>query len=165
MPRFAVRLHHFWHNACTPPLTEAGTHAGDQWPKKNVRTRAGMRGAARHTVGVALVLLAFLAGCQQEADPRHATGGDAGRGATLIQSYGCGACHTVPGIETASASVGPPLSSYSSRIYVAGILPNSAEHLVRWIRFPQKLHPGSAMPDLGVTEADARDMAAYLYAH
>jgi cytochrome c1 len=34
--------------------------------------------------------------------------------------------------------------------------------MVRWLQAPQKLKPGSAMPDLGLSERDARDIAAYL---
>jgi cytochrome c len=116
-------------------------------------------------VAAALAVAALLSACQAEPDPRHATGGDARRGGALIQSYGCGSCHAIPGVQAANGSVGPPLSSYSHRTYVAGTLPNSTEQLVLWIRHPQKVHPGSAMPDMGVSEADARDSAAYLYAH
>lgn len=46
---------------------------------------------------------------------------------------------------------------------VAGMLRNSPANLIRWIRDPQGVVPGNAMPDMGVTEADARDIAAYLY--
>jgi cytochrome c len=34
---------------------------------------------------------------------------------------------------------------------------------VQWIRDPQHLKPGTAMPDLAVGERDARDIAAYLH--
>ncbi|MEL6648628.1 MAG: hypothetical protein AAFQ05_13195, partial [Pseudomonadota bacterium] len=49
------------------------------------------------------------------------------------------------------------------RAYVAGVLPNEPGGLVRWLVDPVAHSPMTAMPDLGVTEADARDMAAYLY--
>jgi cytochrome c1 len=58
--------------------------------------------------------------------------------------------------------VGPPLKGIASRLMLGGVLPNSEENMVRWIRFPQEVTPLTAMPDLGVTERDARDMAAYL---
>jgi cytochrome c2 len=115
----------------------------------------------------AAALTALLAGCGESTalDARHVTGGDPRRGAALIESYGCGGCHTVSGIGTAKSTVGPPLSRFSGRTYVAGTLPNSARNLVLWIRHPQQIQPNSAMPDLGVSEADARDIAAYLYDH
>jgi cytochrome c2 len=112
-------------------------------------------------------MVTVLVGCgpASKPDARHATGGDSHRGATYIEKYGCGACHTIPGIRSASGQVGPPLSGFAGRTYVAGSLPNSAEHLVLFIRHPQKVRPGNAMPELGVTEAEARDIAAYLYEH
>jgi cytochrome c len=88
--------------------------------------------------------------------------GDPDRGAALIRDYGCGSCHVVPGLEQANGLVGPPLTSFGRRSYIAGALPNNAENLQLWIRAPQTIEPGTAMPDLGVTAVDARDIAAYL---
>lgn len=86
------------------------------------------------------------------------------RGARLMrQTYGCGACHVIPGVTGATGMVGPPLNEWSRRVYIAGSLANTPENLVFWIRQPQAVEPGTAMPDLGVTEPDARDIAAYLY--
>lgn len=90
-------------------------------------------------------------------------GGDAKRGAALIDVYGCGACHIVPGITRAHGTVGPSLSGFRNRAYVAGILPNRPADLVGWLIDPTIYSPQTAMPDLGVTEDEARDMAAYLY--
>ncbi len=47
-------------------------------------------------------------------------------------------------------------------MYLAGVLPNTPENMARWIREPQTVKPGDAMPDLGVSERDARDMTAFL---
>jgi cytochrome c2 len=85
------------------------------------------------------------------------------RGPVLIQEYGCGACHTVPGVRGAAGKVGPRLDRVKEQVYVAGVLPNTPHHLVFWIQSPRKADPQTAMPDLGVPEADARDIAAYLY--
>lgn len=90
-------------------------------------------------------------------------GGNAARGRRMIRSYGCGACHSVTGVVGANGRVGPPLSDVGGRAYIAGVLPNTPENLVRWIRYPQEVAPDTAMPNLGVTEADARDIATYLY--
>ena len=111
-------------------------------------------------------LLAIAAGGCSEgtARPRHeVAGGDADRGRVRIAAYGCGGCHDIPGVPGANAHVGPPLDEYSERAYIAGALRNSPESLVRWIMDPQSIEPGTAMPDLGVQEPDARDIAAYLY--
>ena len=90
-------------------------------------------------------------------------GGHAERGPALITSYGCGACHTVPGVKGADGNVGPPLTRFGDRTYIAGMLRNSPSNLIRWIRDPQGVIPGNAMPNMGVSDAEARDMAAYLY--
>jgi len=89
--------------------------------------------------------------------------GDAEEGESLIKAYGCGSCHTVPGVTGAHGSVGPSLEGFADRAYVAGVLPNEPGGLVRWLVNPPVHSPQTAMPDLGVTEAQARDMAAYLY--
>ena len=65
-------------------------------------------------------------------------GGDPERGKAAIHRYGCGACHTIPGIAGHGANVGPPLSELAARVYLAGVLPNTPENLVRWLR-DQKL--------------------------
>lgn len=90
-------------------------------------------------------------------------GGKAEHGPSLIVAYGCAACHTVPGVKGARGNVGPPLTRFGDRTYIAGMLRNTPANLVRWIRDPQGVVPGNAMPNMGVTEAEARDIAAYLY--
>ncbi len=89
--------------------------------------------------------------------------GDAERGRTWLASYGCGSCHAIPGVVGARSMVGPPLTNFGLRQYIAGQLVNTPENLVRWIADPQSIEPGTVMPDLGVTPQVALDMAAYLY--
>jgi cytochrome c len=95
--------------------------------------------------------------------PAEVRQGNPGRGARLIGQYGCGSCHTVPGVRGADGLVGPPLTKFGSRSYIGGELPNNGDNLRRWIRDPQAVEPGTAMPDLSVTDADAQDIAAYLF--
>ncbi len=92
-----------------------------------------------------------------------ATGGDPKVGEHLIYAYGCGSCHVIPGVSEANGTVGPTLEGFGSRYYVAGLLVNTPQNLFRWVSKPQEVDPGTAMPDLGVTERQARDIAAYLY--
>jgi mono/diheme cytochrome c family protein len=84
------------------------------------------------------------------------------RGEQAISQYACVTCHEIPGIVGANAPVGPPLAGIASRLMLGGVLPNSPENMVLWLRQPQKVAPLTAMPDLGLTERDARDIAAYL---
>ena len=87
---------------------------------------------------------------------------DAARGRVALHQYACPTCHEIPGIVGADNAVGPPLGGLASRTYLAGVLPNTPDNLVAWLRDPKAVVPGTAMPDLGVAESDARDMAAYL---
>ncbi len=91
------------------------------------------------------------------------------RGRATIVTYRCAECHTIPGIsgskgeQDAKGVVGPPLASLSRRTYIAGNFPNTPDNLVHWIVSPQTMKPKTAMPTLGLTESQARDVAAYLY--
>jgi mono/diheme cytochrome c family protein len=96
------------------------------------------------------------------AQPAPAALPDAGRGRKAINQYACVTCHAIPGIVGPNAPVGPPLATIGTRGFIAGVLPNTPENMVRWLRHPQAVNPRSAMPDLGVTERDAQDIAAYL---
>lgn len=87
---------------------------------------------------------------------------DIGRGRMALTQHACASCHRIPGVTGPDIYVGPPLEGLSQRKYVAGVLPNTPDNLARWIRSPQAVHPQSAMPDLGVSDSEARDMAAYL---
>jgi cytochrome c len=91
-------------------------------------------------------------------------GGNPAIGKELIRRYGCQGCHTIPSIKDARGTVGPPLEHLSQRVYLAGELPNTAENLMRWIQHPHQVHPHTAMPEMGVTDQDARDISAFLYA-
>jgi cytochrome c len=91
------------------------------------------------------------------------TGGNSERGQAAFQKYGCGGCHSVKGQSGASGLVGPPLDGIGARAIIAGRLENKPENLRRWIIDPQAVSPGTAMPRLGVTVEDSRDIAAFLY--
>jgi cytochrome c1 len=95
---------------------------------------------------------------------RASTGGDPDQAPELFRKYGCAGCHTIPGIAGADGQVGAPLANLRERVYIAGELPNTADNLVGWIVSPQAFEPHTAMPKTGITESEARDLAAYLYA-
>jgi cytochrome c len=80
-----------------------------------------------------------------------------------LTSYGCDTCHTIPGIRSARGLVGPPLTSVGSRVYLAGRVPNTPDNITKWIQHPHAIDDKTAMPETGVTDQDARDIAAYLY--
>jgi mono/diheme cytochrome c family protein len=89
--------------------------------------------------------------------------GDPALGPALMRAYGCVACHTIPGVRGADTFVGPPLTAWSRRAYIAGLVPNTPENLVAWIHDPHLIHDRSAMPNVGLSPDQARHIAAYLY--
>jgi cytochrome c len=131
--------------------------------------RRRVRVAAIAAPLLALVVSAAVVGehFKEEQDRRTRaetiTGGNVDRGKRLFSAYGCGGCHSLTGVPQARGLVGPTLDGIGSRAVIAGRLENKPDNLIRWIRHPQGVSPGTAMPNLGVGEADGRDIAAFLY--
>ena len=116
-----------------------------------------------HTITAIVLLSALLAGCAPKVAPGVV--GDPVRGKIAAAQYACHSCHLVPGVPGSDVRVGRPLDDVATRRYIAGKLPNNQANLVRWIRDPQAIDPGSAMPNMGVNERDAIDISAYLLSH
>jgi len=122
--------------------------------------------ATRLPVGVLLLL---LAACGNEdmsgSAPQTVTGGVAEHGRSILEAnrHGCAACHVIPGVAGARGLVGPPLNAMGLRSYIAGRLPNQPENLIHWITHPQSVDPQTAMPETGISEDEAKHVAAYLY--
>jgi cytochrome c2 len=112
-------------------------------------------------LAVTALLLLALAGCG--GTTRSVPNASPARGKQLIEYYGCGACHQIGGVTGADGHVGPSLKLFAGRTTIAGKLPNTLDNLVRWIQHPQRIVPGSDMPELGVPKRGARNIAAYLY--
>ena len=126
------------------------------------------RARTRAATAALLLLLPLLPGCERPRalsakEARQVVGGDPERGALAFRRYGCGSCHTVDGAPGATGLIGPPLGGIGARAYVAGVLTNTPENLAHWIQAPREVDSLTAMPDVGVTAADARDIAAWLY--
>jgi mono/diheme cytochrome c family protein len=133
------------------------------------RSEQRLRRAAAAAATLAVMLLMLPVGAAKAEEPGAnaasptSFGGDPGRGAKRIVEIGCGACHTIPGIRGADALVGPPLDKMGRRVYLAGLLRNTPDNMIMWLRYPQRIVPGNAMPDMQLSEEQARDIAAYLY--
>ena len=91
------------------------------------------------------------------------TGGNASHGSAAIARYGCGSCHVIPGVSGAVGRAGPPLTGIANRIYIAGVMQNTPDNMMRWIQDPRGVDEKTVMPNLGVTPQDAADIAGYLY--
>ncbi|HEY0314535.1 MAG TPA: c-type cytochrome [Allosphingosinicella sp.] len=98
-----------------------------------------------------------------EAKAQAMTMGSVPRGQQAFGKYGCGGCHTVHHVPQASGTVGPPLDGVAARGIIGGRLSNNPDNMRLWIEDPQRVSPGTAMPNLGVTKQDSRDIAAFLY--
>jgi mono/diheme cytochrome c family protein len=126
-----------------------------------MRWLAPPRRTAMAAPALAIVLLASC-GRPSESAVDSRAGGDAAQGRQVLAAWGCGTCHTIPGVPRANGLVGPPLAGFATRAYVGGVLTNTPEHVVQWIRDPRAHSLRTAMPNLAVPESDARQMAAYL---
>jgi len=119
--------------------------------------------------GASVVIAANgLAACQpgRDAEGREAiamTDGDPTRGQVMMRTYGCETCHVIPGVHGGEARVGPSLAGIASRTYIAGVVTNTPSNMMKWLRDPPAVDSQTAMPNVGVTPADARHLAAYLY--
>jgi len=128
---------------------------------KGRRQRAEGRGVRR--IAAILSLLLPSAFCLLTcAKAESSSARDNARGKVLIEKYGCTACHSIPGVAGPKGLVGPPLDHVGSRAFIAGKFPNTPDSMSRWVQNPQALDPQNAMPNLGVTPAEANDIAAYL---
>jgi cytochrome c oxidase subunit 2 len=87
-------------------------------------------------------------------------------GEKLWTAKGCLACHALNAVDAPKGMVGPNLANVGARSYLAaGTLKNTDENMARWIRDPHAIKKGVLMPNLGVTEEEARALVAFLRAH
>jgi cytochrome c2 len=109
-------------------------------------------------------LLLLIAACQPPPDQRQFVAtANAERGKDIIERVGCGSCHTISGIGWPKGKVGPKLDGLADRALIAGRLPNRPDVLAAFVREAPVMVPGSAMPAMPVSKAEARDIVAYLY--
>ena len=104
----------------------------------------------------------LLAGCDSGPKPQPGVVGDPALGKLALTQYACQSCHKIPGVIGSDTFVGRPLEGLGKRPFIAGNLLNNQANLMHWIRDPQAIDPTTAMPNLGVSEKDARDISAYL---
>lgn len=113
---------------------------------------------------VALLVCAALAsGCAKEEPASRVAGGDPERGRLLVQQYQCAACHFIPEVQGPNGDAGPSLESMGRLSYIAGSIPNQPENMIRFLQNPPAVKPGTLMPALGITDDEARHMAAFMY--
>jgi cytochrome c len=106
---------------------------------------------------VVILLLLLLAACKRQET------GDPVNGKKLVQQYGCVSCHDIPNVSGPRGTVGPPLTHIASQQFLAGKLQNTPENMMKWLQNPQAIDPANAMPNLGLTPSESRDITAFLY--
>jgi cytochrome c2 len=124
-------------------------------------------------LGIALIALIlggaggnYLRDAQKRSyDAIRMTRGEPDKAQNAISQYGCAACHDIPGVHSPGGLAGPSLSGIAQRLYVGGAIENTPENLVRWIVNPKQINAKTAMPVTGISESEARNVAAYLYEH
>lgn len=112
-----------------------------------------------------LLALFAITGCETAAEKAASavTEGDPNKGREEIREHGCITCHTIPGIPNADGLVAPPLQQIAKRTYIAGVIVNTPENMQRWLKDPPSVDPLTAMPNLGLSDDEIRDIASYLY--
>lgn len=112
---------------------------------------------------LAVLLLALgLCACGENPPPRKSPAGDVEQGKVIVGREACGSCHAIPGLQQSDGLAGPPLTHFASRSVIAGVLPNTGPALIAWLKSPQRYVPGNAMPDMGLSDREAADVAAFL---
>lgn len=113
---------------------------------------------------MAACLISSLSACADKAKtPRSLARADPDEGLRLIERHGCAACHAIPGVRWPQGRTGGDLAGVGARPMLAGRLPNQPGVLAAFVRDAPSLAPDTGMPPMPLTEAEARDVAAYLY--
>lgn len=111
-----------------------------------------------------LIVAALLCACVDKTDPpRSIMGADAERGLAVMHRVGCAACHVIPGVRWPQGLAGPSLKGFADSPMIGGRFPNRPDILVDWLIDAPSMSPETAMPAMPLTQAEARDVAAYLY--
>nr|WP_322057325.1 cytochrome c oxidase subunit II [Paraburkholderia sp. J63] len=105
---------------------------------------------------------AFKRWANSQAQPAAAPGNPAAQRGEQVFAAHCAACHAVRGTDAAGAQ-GPDLTHLASRrLIAAGTLANTSANRLDWIAHAQQIKPGSLMPSIALTPAEASDLAAWL---
>jgi cytochrome c oxidase subunit 2 len=81
----------------------------------------------------------------------------------IIGKYGCGACHTIPGIPNAVGTLAPSWKGFADRPKIAGgKLDNTPENIRAWLHDPKAVKSDTIMPKVPLTEAEVNDLVTFL---
>jgi cytochrome c len=115
-------------------------------------------------IAIGILLLVIASACSgDEPQAIEVEGGDPDIGQELVIAYECTSCHYIPGFQESSGHDAPGLQLWPNRAFVAGAAPNRPENVISFLMDPEGIQPGSAMPNLGISEEEARHITAYLF--
>lgn len=111
----------------------------------------------------------YLVRDAEPAAPVSLAGADAAHGRKLLEERACGGCHVMTGVPAFPVAPAALDAAGVARTEVA-LAPDlrfvreryAPSELVAWLVDPSRRKPGTPMPAFGFTEAEARDVAAYL---
>ena len=122
----------------------------------------GLQHAHMHIEVIVQSAAAFRTWLSRQAAPAAAPATTAARAGQAVFLDKCSSCHTIRG-TAATGDVGPDLTHLAGRRTLAAItIPNTPSYLAGWIRDAQSVKPGSAMPDIALSNAQVRALVAYL---
>ena len=140
-------------------ITYTPDRAGEYWGQC-----AEFCGASHANMGLRVIVqepAQFDRWVSTQTAPPPEPDGPAGEGKAIYARSACVGCHTVRGVS--AGRLGPDLTHFASRaLFGAGMWPTTADNVVAWLKDPPALKPGSRMPNLHLTDAEARALAAYL---
>jgi cytochrome c2 len=115
------------------------------------------------TAGASITVVLYQQRSQLRVTAEQIAGGSATAGKRTFVAKGCGSCHAIGEGTNGSGKVGPALDGIAVRSELAGQLANTPDNMRRWIQHPQRIIPGSGMPETGLSDTETRDVAAFLY--
>jgi cytochrome c oxidase subunit 2 len=140
-------------------ITLTPEHPGEYWGQC-----AEFCGASHANMGLRVIVRPpeeFERWVAAQKTPPAEPSGAAADGRAIFARSACVGCHTIQGVS--AGVLGPDLTHFGSRTMLAGgMWPNTPENVAAWVKDPQRLKPGVKMPDLGLTDEQARAVAAYL---
>jgi cytochrome c oxidase subunit 2 len=103
----------------------------------------------------------FAAWQRHELGPGLGPSTDAARrGAAIFGEKTCVTCHAIG--DVAAARIGPDLTHVAERTTLgAGVIENTPDELARWLKDPQRIKPGSHMPNAQLSDGEVTDLVAY----
>lgn len=162
-------IHDFWAPSLGPKMDIVPGHPNCIWVEAD--QPGEYMGACAEFCGAQHAWMRFTVVAQPEADFNAwqqrqlqpiATNSTAVAGRRVFEQFVCANCHSINGLST-NATAGPDLTHLGGRQTIgAGVISNSFDNLVRWLKDPQAIKPSCLMPSFNLTDQQAGQLALFL---